>query len=257
MRSIVSKDAGSINEEGSGKKGLAGLLENVLRKGQYVGFFLFVLPIALMYVIAIGFAVFPGLLIWQYLVSMAQSPIEYALFGSIALGFGFFIGIFALCVIVPILNFPLIFFVKPYRGPWLALETVAWYYHNALFYLVRYTVLDLVTPSPISQLFLMAMGMKMGRGSMVNTSNISDPCLIRLGDYVTVGGSAFMMAHYAQKGYVVIAPMTIGDKSTVGLNSILMGGVEVGKKVSIAPNATVLPKTKIPDDTKYGYEGLK
>lgn len=253
----MSSDAGSVNDEKSAKKGFAGLLENVLRKGQYVGFFLFVLPIALMYVISIGFAVFPGLLIWDKLVPMAQSNIEFALFGAISIGTGFFLGIFALCIIVPILNFPLIFFVKPYRGPWLSLETVAWYYHNALFYLVRYTVLDLVTPSPISQLFLMAMGMKMGKGTMVNTSNISDPCLIKLGDYVTVGGSAFMMAHYAQKGFVVIEPLIIGSKTTIGLNSILMGGVHIGKKVLIAPGATVLPKTKIPDETKFGYEGLK
>jgi len=253
----VSKNTGSINDESSAKKGFSGLLENVLRKGQYVGFFLFVIPIAIMYVISIAFSVAPGLLIWDKLVPMAQNSFEFALFGSIAIGFGFFLGIFALCIIVPILNFPFLFLVKPYRGPWLSLESVAWYYHNALFYLVRYTVLDLVTPSPVSQLFLMGMGMKMGKGSMVNTSNISDPCLIRLGDYVTVGGSAFMMAHYAQKGYVVIEPLVIGDRSTIGLNSILMGGVQVGKKVSIAPNATVLPKTKIPDETKFGYEGLK
>lgn len=180
-----------------------------------------------------------------------------AFFASASLGIGFFLGIFALLIIVPILNFPFLFLVKPYRGPWLSLESVAWYYHNALFYLVRYTVLDLITPSPISQVFFMAMGMKMGKGSMINTSNISDPCLIRLGDYVTVGGSVFMMAHYAQKGFVVIEPLVIGDKSTIGLNAILMGGVKIGKKVTVAPGATVLPKTVIADETKYGYEGLK
>src|SRR5690606_13822035 len=115
----------------------------------------------------------------------------------------------------------------------------------------------LITPTAISILFFMTIGMKMGKGTMINTSNISDPCLIRLGKYVTVGGSVFMMAHYAQKGFVVIEPLEIGDKTTVGLNAILMGGVKVGEKVAIAPGATVLPKTVIPNDTKYGYEGLK
>lgn len=253
----MSNGEASINEESSKKGGLAGLLENVLRKGQYFGFFIFVLPIAVFYIISIGFAVLPGIMLWNWLTPMASGSLSQALLGAGAIGGGFFLGIFALCTIVPILNFPLLFLVKPYRGPWLSMESVAWYYHNALFYLVRYTVLDLITPSPVSQLFFMAMGMKMGKGTMINSSNISDPCLIRLGEYVTVGGSAFMMAHYAQKGYVVIEPLVIGDKSTVGLNAILMGGVKVGNKVSIAPGATVLPKTQIPDDTKYGYEGLK
>jgi len=247
----------SINEIKSTKGGMAGLLENVLRKGQYFGFFLFVLPIALFYVISIGFAALPLTFFWHTLVPMGESVMAQAFLGGLAIGAGFFCGIFALLIIVPILNFPLLFFVKPYRGPWLSLESVCWYYHNALFYLVRYTVLDLITPSPISQLFFMAMGMKMGKGTMINTSNISDPCLIRLGKYVTVGGSVFMMAHYAQKGFVVIEPLEIGDKTTVGLNAILMGGVKVGEKVAIAPGATVLPKTVIPNDTKYGYEGLK
>lgn len=249
--------SGSINEEKSGKKGFAGIMENVLRQSTNIGFLLFVLPIGFFYVVSIAFAVFPGLMIWNYLVPMATTGIEQAIFGAISIGLGFFLGIFALLIIVPILNVPFLFLVKPYRGPWLSLESVSWYYHNALFYLVRYTVLDLITPSPVSQAFFKAMGMKMGKGSMINSSNISDPCLIRLGDYVTVGGSVFMMAHYAQKGFVVIEPLEIGDKSTIGLNAILMGGVKVGKKVSIAPGATVLPKTQIPDETKYGYEGLK
>lgn len=247
----------NINELKSTKGGMAGLMENVLRKGQYFGFFLFVIPIAIFYIISIGFASLPAMLAWHYLVPMGESLFTQALLASASLGIGFFFGIFALLIIVPILNFPFIFLVKPYRGPWLALESVAWYYHNALFYLVRYTVLDLITPSPISQMFFMAMGMKIGKGSMINTSNVSDLCLIRLGDYVTVGGSVFMMAHYAQKGFVVIEPLEIGDKTTIGLNAILMGGVKIGNRVTIAPGATVLPKTVITDGTKYGYEGLK
>ena len=247
----------SINEIKSTKGGMAGLLENVLRKGQYFGFLIFVIPIALFYIISIGFAALPLTYFWHTLVPMGETALTQAFYGATAIGFGFFCGIFALLIIVSILNFPLLFLVKPYRGPWFSMESVAWYYHNALFYLVRYTVLDLITPSPVSQLFFMAMGMKMGRGTLINTSNISDPCLIRLGSYVTVGGSVFMMAHYAQKGFVVIEPLEIGDKSTVGLNAILMGGAKVGKKVAIAPGATVLPKTVIADETKYGYEGLK
>lgn len=255
----MSKSGDSINDTNSSKGGFAGLMENVLRKFQTVGFMLFILPIALLYIFCIACAVYPGVALWLWLVPLTHdAPLTLqACAGALSVGAGFFLAILVLCFVVPVVNYPFRLLVKPYRGPWFSLESVAWYYHNALFYLVRYTVLDLITPSPLSQYFFKAMGMKMGKGAMINTSNVSDPCLIELGDYVTVGGSVFMMAHYAQKGFVVIEPLVIGDKTTVGLQAILMGGVKVGKKVSIAPGATVLPKTIIPDETKYGYEGLK
>ncbi len=255
----MNENGGSINDIGSNKNGFAGLMENVLRKFQTVGFLLFVLPIAALYMFCIGCAALPGVALWLWLVPEAgQSSLWLqACAGAASIGIGFFAAIVVLVVVVPVVNYPFRLLVKPYRGPWFSLESVAWYYHNALFYLVRYTVLDLIIPSPLSQYFFKAMGVKMGKGTMINTSNISDPCLIELGDYVTIGGSAFLMAHYAQKGFVVIEPLVIGNKTTVGLQAIIMGGVTIGDKVAIAPGATVLPKTQIADETKYGYEGLK
>ena len=89
---------------------------------------------------------------------------------------------------------------------------------------------------------------------MINSTNISDPCLIELGDYVVIGGSASLMAHYGMKGYLIIDKLVIGRGTTVGLNANIMGGVRIGEKCTITPNAVVLPKTVIPDQTKYGIE---
>ena len=91
------------------------------------------------------------------------------------------------------------------------------------------------------------MGMKIGKGSMINTSNISDPCLIEIGDYVTIGGSATLVAHYGQKGMLVIEKLIIHDKATIGLKASLFGDVVIGKGALVKAHEVVMPKTRIPD----------
>ena len=109
-----------------------------------------------------------------------------------------------------------------------------------MFYLVRYTILDLITPSPIANLYLEAMGMRIGKGVVINTTNISDPTLITIEDHVTIGGSVTMMAHYGQKGVLCIAPVLIKKGSMVGLKASIFGGVIIDENVFIPPHHPVL-----------------
>ena len=93
----------------------------------------------------------------------------------------------------------------------------------------------------------------MGNNININTSNISDACLIELEDNVVLGGSAHIMAHYGMHGLLVIDKVKIGRNTTIGLKASILGGVTIGSKVTVAPNATVLPKTNIGDEEKFGF----
>ena len=94
------------------------------------------------------------------------------------------------------------------------------------------------------------MGMKIGKGVHINTTNISDAGLIELGDHVTIGGSATLFAHYAMKGYLVVSNLKIEEGVTIGLKATIMGDVEIGKYATIAPHEVILPKSKIPECKK-------
>jgi acetyltransferase-like isoleucine patch superfamily enzyme len=91
------------------------------------------------------------------------------------------------------------------------------------------------------------MGMKIGKGSHINTTNISDPCMIEIGEKVTIGGSATLIAHYASQGYLVIDKVKIGNKATIGLKATVFGDVEIGEGAVIAPHEVILPKSRIPE----------
>lgn len=245
--------ADKVNTQKSRKKGVWGVIETVLRQFQNLAFVSAILPLAVLYVFCLAFALFPGvyLSIRAFSLSASAGLLVQASTVALALGMGAVLFIVGLLFIVPIANLPIKPFVKPYRGPWFSLESIPWMYHNSLMYLVRYTVLDLVTPSPLATWFLKGMGMKIGKGSLVNTSNISDPCLIQIEDYVTVGGSVYMMAHYGMKGFLIIDRLVVKRKANVGLHAYLMGAVVIEEGAQVLPNTMVLPKTIVPAGQRY------
>lgn len=232
------------------------LLENLIRQFSTVAFILFLLPLVVLYVMILGFSITPAIYLFQQVNIWVEG---YSLFVKslcygMCAGAGFISFILSLIFIVPLFNLPLLPFVRPYRGAWYSLESIPWYYHNALTYLVRYTILEFLTPSPLNILFFKMMGMKIGKNVVINTSNISDPCLIQLDDYVTIGGSAFMMAHYGMKGYLVIDKLHLKKGVMVGLGAKLLGGVTIEERATILPNSAVLPKTTIGPGEKYGVQ---
>lgn len=249
-----------INSADSTKKGFLGLFENFFRKFKTACFTLVLAPIAVLYVFCLAVALTPGILIFKYVSSISflhEQVLLSAFSYGAALGAGVVCFILSLIFVVPFVNLPIRPFVRPYRGPWFSLESLAWYYHNALTYLVRYTILEFLTPSPLNVLFFRMMGMKIGKGVMINTSNISDPCLIVMEDYVTIGGSAFLMAHYGMKGFLIIDKLHIKKGAMIGLGAKILGGVTIGEKATVLPNSAILPKTYVKDGTKFGVESTE
>ncbi len=237
-----------VLRETSDKAGLAGIAETFLRRFRTLAFLLLLSPLALVCGLSIGLAASPAIFVFEF-VSQSTSawpPILH----YVAMGCGFALAFLtyglSLIFIVPALNF-LMPRVRAFRGPWFSLPAIPWYIHNGLTYMVRYTFLDFITPTPVNILFYKMMGMKVGKGCVINTSNISDPCMITLGDYVTVGGSAHIMAHYGQKGFLVVAPVSVGKGTNIGLKASIMGGAVIGENVVIKPHSAVLPKAEVPD----------
>ena len=142
------------------------------------------------------------------------------------------------------------FRLKPFRSSYYSLESIPWYFHNAFTYIVRYTFLEFITPTPLNMLFYRMMGMKIGKGAHINTTNISDPAMIEIGDHVTIGGSVHIIGHYASKGFLIVDKVKIKSRATIGLKATIMGNVEIGEGAAIGPHEVILPKTIIPPGRK-------
>ncbi len=117
---------------------------------------------------------------------------------------------------------------------------------------MRYTFLPFVTLTPFGILFLKAMGMRIGRHAFVNTEYISDPQLIRIGDDAALGGSVRICAHYGGGGNLVVAPVVIGDRATIGLAATIMGDVEIGADATVLANSVLLPGSRVGKGETWG-----
>ncbi len=180
----------------------------------------------------------PGLLAWLVV--------------GLGAGVALFVFGFALLVVVPVLNFLLPTRVRPFRGGYYTFRAVPWALHNALLYVVRYTFLPFVTLTPFGVWFLRAMGMRIGKRTFVNTEHISDPRLITLGNDVAVGGSVRLLAHYGGGGNLVVAPVVVEDRATIGLGATLMGDVRVGAGAVVLPHSVLLPGSRVGEGETWG-----
>ena len=217
----------------------------------------YVIVVLLMYLIAstaLGLALMPALWLFSQLFIWSQHlPLLMRL---AILGFGlaisFFVFGFALLITVAFYNWLLPTRVHPFKGGYYSLKAVPWLLHNGLFYLVRFTFLPFVTLTPFGIWFLKAMGMKLGRHAFINTEYISDPQLITLGDDVALGGSVRIFAHYGGHGNLVVSPVTIGHRATVGLAATVMGDVHVGADATILAHSVLMPGSRVGEGETWG-----
>lgn len=252
MSEIKSKI--DLNTKDSQQKGLAWVFEKLLRQFKTGMQIVCMAPLYLLAAAILGLALVPGITLFRW-VSDASANSHFIL-QNVGYGFSIAVGYFlygiSMVFLIPLVNSILVGKLKPWRGPYHSFESLKWFVHNGLTYLVRFTFLEFVTPSPLALLFYRMMGMKIGKGSIINSTWLSDPSLIRMGEKVTIGGSVTIVAHYGQGGLLVIAPVNIGSGCTIGLKASIMGGSEIGENAKILPHSVVLPKTVIPAGETWG-----
>ncbi len=249
-----------LNSAKSERSGFAGFVENLMRKTQSFFHLCLMLPLYMVGASIIAAAILPGLYFYEFVKSsfIVSNDLFQHFLTAFLFGAGFILYGFSLLFIAPFVNFVFQAKLTEWRGPYYSLPAIRWYIHNSLTYLMRYTFLEFLTPSPANLLFYKLMGMKIGNGTVINSSMISDPSLISLGKKVTIGGSVTIVGHYGQAGYLVLAPVKIGNNVTIGLRAIIMGGVEIGDGAKVLAGSVVLPKTKIPaGETWSGVPAVK
>lgn len=247
MSEPTVKQKVDVDAATSERSGIAGFFEMLLRRFRTGSYLIALTPLYLIAILAMGISATPGVYVFNFVMEYSAEWPKLFHFGAIACSIvgAFFLYGLTLIFVIPFFNFIMPFRLKPFRGSYYSLTSVPWYFHNAFTYIVRYTFLEFITPTPLNLLFYRMMGMKIGKGAHINTTNISDPCLIEIEDKVTIGGSVHIIAHYASKGYLIVERVKIRKGATVGLKATIMGDVEIGEGAAIAPHEVILPKSRI------------
>ncbi|HTO73211.1 MAG TPA: hypothetical protein VMJ30_05300 [Gemmatimonadales bacterium] len=231
-----------------------GVLDRLTRRYSRAAYVIVVLCLYVLLTVALALALAPAIWFWQV---AAERSAAWPFPGrGLALAFaaaaGFFLFGFSLLVVIPVWNFVLPTRVRPFKGGYYTMRAAPWLLHNALFYVVRFTFLPFVTLTPFGIWFLKAMRMKIGRHAFINTEYISDPQLITIGADAALGGSVHIFAHYGGGGHLVVAPVVIGERATIGLAATVMGDVQVGADAVVLPHSVLLPGSRVGAGETWG-----
>ncbi|MBS1785531.1 MAG: hypothetical protein JST24_08905 [Acidobacteria bacterium] len=231
-----------------------GWLDRLMRRFARASYGAAVLLLYVLASSALGLALMPAFGFWHLAGRLggAWNPPLHWVWEGFTLSLCFFIFGLALMIVVPVYNFVLPTRFKPFKGGYYTLAAVPWFLHNGLFYLVRFTFLPFATLTPFGVWFLKAMGMKIGRHAFINTELISDPRFIEIGDDAALGGSVRIFAHYGGGGNLVLAPVKIGHRATLGAGVCVMGDVEVGDGATVLPQSVLLPGARVPPGETWG-----
>ena len=93
---------------------------------------------------------------------------------------------------------------------------------------------------------LVAQGLQLGEKTHISQSIYIDglhPWLITIGDYVTLGPYVAIITHdaslRAHTGQTRLAPVTVGDRTYVGVGAILLPGTTIGEDSVVGAGAVV------------------
>ncbi len=123
-------------------------------------------------------------------------------------------------------------------------EMLKWFFLNALVQAVKAFFMDFMLLTPFVNLFYRMMGAKLGVNVQINSKNVADLSLLEIGDNTVIGGNATVICHLFERRGLKLKKIKIGANVVVGLNSVIMPGVEIGDN-AIIPAGAIVPKNTV------------
>ncbi len=207
-------------------------------------------------VIVIGISVFPAVLlclkVWQVTASLTLTlQILCMCFAAIA---GYFI--YGICVLFAVGIVRLAFGLNLKEGeyPMQSLGALKWAITNSLVLVVSNTFMDFMLLTPFTNIFYRLMGAKLGKNVQINSKYCADLGMLEIGDRSVIGGHATVIAHSFERGRLILKKVKIGKDVTIGLNSVILPGADIGDKAVIAAGA-VLGKNALVESRSV-YSGV-
>lgn len=210
----------------------------------------------LLYVVAatvLGLALFPAVVlchsVWRH--TAGQPMGQQTLWVCLAAGAGYFVFGFSLMFLAALLRWIFRLDLKEGTHPLASLGMLRWYISNALQFIVWSVFGDFLLMTPFAALFYRLMGAKLGLNVQINSKFCADLSLLEIGDNAVIGGHATVIAHALEARGLILKKVRIGRSAIVGLNAIVLPGVEIGERAVIGAGVFVPKDTTIPPGTVY------
>ncbi len=197
--------------------------------------------------LALGLAAWPGAALWLAVEARVDPGAPWRLPALCVAGAAaYFVAGLTLLLVVPALRWLTLATGTPVgRFPFLSPGAWRWASYNALTLLVRFTFIHWVRVTPFLPAYHRLMGARIGRRVQINTAVMADQNLITIGDDSVIGGDVTLVAHAAERGRLVTAPVTIGRRVTVGIMAVILPGCTIGDGAVIAAGAVLSKHARV------------
>lgn len=203
--------------------------------------------------VVLGLALFPAVWLCRsaWLFAAEWAFWQQTLWVCLAAGVGYFIFGFSLMFISALLRGVFRLDMREGEYPLASLGMLRWYVSNALQFIVWSVFGDFLLMTPFAALFYRLMGAKLGLNVQINSKFCADLALLEIGDNAVIGGHATVIAHSLESRGLILKRVRIGRSAIIGLNAIVLPGVEVGDRAVVGAGVFVPKDTKIAAETVY------
>jgi non-ribosomal peptide synthetase-like protein len=155
----------------------------------------------------------------------------------------------ALCV-----AYKWLIFYRPREGEWplFSWPTVGWGTTGALTNWANILFLQHWKGTPFLNLYLRAMGTRVGKRVSINTVMIYDWDLLTIEDDTILGGDCVVQGHIVEHGKMKMKPVRIGKKALVGTGAKVMPGCTLGELSVLAAGSIMKKQSDIPANEIWG-----
>ncbi len=204
-------------------------------------------------VLVIGLALVPAVLLCRAVwgTTAGLSIWQQTLVICLAAGLAYFIFGFSLMLLAALIRWIFRLDLKEGDYPLASPGVFKWYVSNALQFLVWTIFGDFLLLTPFAALFYRLMGAKLGLNVQINSKYCADLSLLEIGDNAVIGGHATVIAHSFEPRGLILKKVRIGRHAIIGLNAIVLPGVEVGERAVVGAGVFVPKDTVIPPGTVY------
>jgi acetyltransferase-like isoleucine patch superfamily enzyme len=128
---------------------------------------------------------------------------------------------------------------------------------RAFLYMLHYLlvfnplIFNRAVPFPLLRVILRALGARMGENSYC-AGIMMDPQFVTMGRDSIIGNGAMVISHVIEGDELGFFPVSIGDRVTIGAGAIIMADVEIGDGVVVAVQSVVAKGTRIPPGETWG-----
>jgi acetyltransferase-like isoleucine patch superfamily enzyme len=126
-----------------------------------------------------------------------------------------------------------------------------WVRYMVAIHIVRFFAGTLFRGSPVWTAYLRLNGARLGRRVYVNSLAVSDHSQLVFGDDVVIGADVHISGHTVEGGLVKTAPVSLGDRVTIGLGTVVNIDVEAGADCQVGALSLVPKHSRLDGGAVY------